>query len=411
MSDENENENGNSNNDADSPVLVPSSDRRNFLSHSATSAAAMTATAVGITAATVVVPTESAVAAVTADDTAGATNTKIYTVAPQSLLGKTIVITGGTTGLGLESAKRLALGGANIIITARTPQKGELAVRAVQEYVSSSTSNGTNANIYYAVLDLDDLQSVKSFPERFKTIATGNKSNKKIDVLMNNAGVMAVPTLEYTKDGNERTFQSNHLGHFVLTSTLFSSSLLSEDATIINVSSEAYNFASVVDDPKNKQGLDLNNLNGELKYGPWSSYGLSKLANIMFTQELQRRLVASNSNMSVYTLHPGAVNTDLARNFIGEEKYFDSKQKGPQTLVEKVIDKSVKSVLKSVEEGASTQIYLAASTAAPSIVQQNKGAFYVGYKPEKLPEWAKDVKKANELWKKSEEISGVTFKL
>lgn len=406
MPDENENANGNNNND------VPSSDRRNFLSRSATSAAAMTAIAVGITAATVVVPTESAVAAVTADDTAGTTNTKIYTVAPQSLLGKTIVITGGTTGLGLESAKRLAVGGATIIITARTPQKGELAVRAVQEYVSSSTSNGTNTNISYAVLDLDDLQSVKSFPERFKTIATtGNKSNNKIDVLMNNAGVMAVPTLEYTKDGNERTFQSNHLGHFVLTSTLFSSSLLSEDATIINVSSEAYNFASVVDDSKNKQGLDLNNLNGELKYGPWSSYGLSKLANIMFTQELQRRLVASNSNMSVYTLHPGAVNTDLARNFIGEEKYFDSKQKGPQTLVEKVIDKSVKSVLKSVEEGASTQIYLAASTAAPSIVQQNKGAFYVGYKPEKLPEWAKDVKKANELWKKSEEISGVTFKL
>lgn len=383
MSDENENESGNNNNNADSPVLVPSFDRRNFLSYSATSAAAMTATAVGVTAATVVVPTESAVAAVTADDTAGTTNTKIYTVAPQSLLGKTIVITGGTTGLGLESAKRLAVGGATIIITARTPQKGELAVRAVQEYVSSSTSNGTNTNISYAVLDLDDLQSVKSFPERFKTIATGNKSNNKIDVLMNNAGVMAVPTLEYTKDGNERTFQSNHLGHFVLTSTLFSSSLLSEDATIINVSSEAYNFASVVDDSKNKQGLDLNNLNGELKYGPWSSYGLSKLANIMFTQELQRRLVASNSNMSVYTLHPGAVNTDLARNFIGEEKYFDSKQKGPQTLVEKVIDKSVKSVLKSVEEGASTQIYLAASTAAPSIVQQNKGAFYVGYKPEK----------------------------
>lgn len=419
--------------DADFDSLSSSDSRRDFMTKSC--AFAMTTTAASIVSASAtssfILTTKPALAAtVTATEENNNKNNKIYKVPSNSLDGKIIVITGGTAGLGLESAKRLASGGATIILTSRTSEKGETAVKNVKEYLqlaaaesSSSLNNDkNNNNVYSAVLDLDDLKSVESFPERLRktltTIATtstttSSSNSNKVDVLMNNAGVMAVPNLEMTKDGYERTFQSNHLGHFVLTSKLYSNSLLSSDARIINVSSEAYQFASI--STTSKQGLDVQNLNGEKEYGPWKSYGLSKLANIMFTQELQRRLDIKNSKMTVYTLHPGAVNTDLIRNFVGEDKYFAGKEKakGPQTFVEKVIAGTVKAALKTVEEGASTQIYLAAAAASdtttPPLLQ--KGEFYVGYKPEKLPDWAKDETLAKELWEKSEQLSGVSFTL
>ena len=114
-------------------------------------------------------------------------------------------------------------------------------------------------------------ENIKSFDDRLSSIIG---KGTKIDVLVNNAGVMAIPTKQLTKDGYERTFQTNHLGHFVLTSLLLPR--LQFNARVINVSSMAYQFAGA------KGGLELDNLNGELNYGPWSSYGQSKLANILF---------------------------------------------------------------------------------------------------------------------------------
>jgi len=168
----------------------------------------------------------------------------VYEPAPGSLAGKVIVVTGGSTGLGLESAKRLSAAGATVVLTSRTEAKGQAAVQEVSQYLENKGAAG-GAKLYSLVLDLDDLGSVRAFPDAYKKLNVG-----KIDVLMNNAGVMAIPDRQLTKDGFERTFQSNHLGHFVLTSGLYP--LLSrEKATVINVSSEAYNFAS----SKSGQGM------------------------------------------------------------------------------------------------------------------------------------------------------------
>lgn len=216
---------------------------------------------------------------------------KIYTPAPNSLQGQTIVITGGTTGLGLESAKRLAIGGANIIVTARSTVKGEKAVAEVQQYLQDNGIN--NPMISYKILNLDDLAAVKQVPELWKDVKT-------IDVLMNNAGVMAIPDRQLTVDGYERQIQTNHLGHFVLTALL--QSKLAPDARIVNVSSQAFQFAG----PQMKSEQSLWQPED---YSPWVQYGQTKLANILFTEELQRRSDAAGKQWTVVSLHPGAVAT------------------------------------------------------------------------------------------------------
>ena len=151
-----------------------------------------------------------------------------------------MVITGGSTGMGLVSAQALALGGATVVLTARTNKKGQAAVQKVQDYLQQHgvTNNNNNNNVYAVQLDLDDLANVKSFPDRLTQVLAG----RKVDVLMNNAGVMAIPERQVTKDGYERTFQSNHLGHFVLTAQL--TPLMQNRARIVNVSSAAHLIAS-----------------------------------------------------------------------------------------------------------------------------------------------------------------------
>lgn len=218
----------------------------------------------------------------------------------------------------------------------------------------------------------------------------------KIDVLMNNAGVMAIQNLQYTQDGYEKTFQSNHLGHFTLTAKLIP--YLQPNAKIINVSSLAYSIAG--------KGLDLDNLNGEKEYTPWGSYGQSKLENILFTQELQRRADAQGIPLVATTLHPGMINTDLGRNMMGgDEIWYEKKAKGPTTLLEKTLDATIKKALLTPEEGASTQVFLAISSS------EQKGGFYSDMKLQKLPAFATDVTMAQALWERSEQLAGVKFSL
>lgn len=210
---------------------------------------------------------------------------------------------------------------------------------------------------------------------------------------------MAVPDRRLTKDGYEKTFQTNHLGHFALTSTVLP--LLAPDARVINVSSEGYQFA-----PK---GLDTSNLNGEREYGPWSSYGLSKLENILFTNELQKRAQNSEawSKLTAFSLHPGAVQTDLARYLIGEEKFQSMKENGFSSWKDKVIMESLANFVKTVEEGASTQVFLAAADVKSSDV----GKYFLDGKSKKPQAFAMDEAKGEELWAVSEKLSGVQFDL
>ncbi len=332
---------------------------------------------------------------------------------------KLVLITGGNAGLGLESTKRLVTAGATVVFTSRDEAKGKKALEEINEYlrthqepqqdndVAVTTTIPFRGKVLMTTLDLCDLENVKSFRDRFvKTLGEsggGNDTKIKIDVLMNNAGVMAIPDKRLTKDGYEKTFQTNHLGHFALTSTLLP--LLANDARIVNVSSLAYMIAS-------KNGLEIDNLNGEKEYGPWSSYGQSKLENILFTNELQRRLQTSEKysqkNIMTFSLHPGAVQTDLARYIIGEEKFQSMKENGFGSWQEKLFMEGLSKFIKTVQEGASTQIYLAASS---NIRPNMAGFFFNDGEGMPLPGFATDRTKAEELWTVSEKLSGVKFDL
>ena len=315
-----------------------------------------------------------------------------YEPLPGSLDGKVMIITGGTAGLGLESGKRLAVGGATIVLTSRSIDKGIKAVQAIQDYLS--TKNIINKNIFYVPLDLDDLDNVKTFRKRLEAIPALGNSNK-IDVLMCNAGVMAIPERQLTKDGYERTFQSNHLGHFALTASLVP--LLASDARVINVSSDAYMFAT--------GGLQLDNLNGEQEYGPWSSYGQSKLSNILFTKELQERANKAGRAFTAVALHPGAVRTDLARYLIGQDKFAAMQENGPSGI-DFLLLNALSYFTRSVESGATTQVYLAAGNG-----KKVKGEYYVDMQAKQIGEAALDMDKAKALWDLSEKMTGVKFEL
>lgn len=347
---------------------------------------------VGAAGAAVVGTATAAGAAVAINNQVNGDSKSVFNPAPGSIAGQIVLITGASTGLGLESAKRLAAAGATVILTSRSASKGDKAVASVKDYLSERGIDSKDGQLYSLVLDLDDLESVNQFPNSYKALGLGS-----INVLMNNAGVMAIPDRQLTKDSYERTFQSNHLGHFVLTAGLYP--FLSRDgAKVINVSSEAFNFAS--------QGLDFDNLNGEKSYGAWSSYGMSKLANIYFTQELQRRADASGEEwLTTVTLHPGAVSTDLGRNLVGQEKWDDLKTNGASGLQMLALN-ALSVFTKTVPEGASTQVFLAAG--ADGAIK--KGAFYEDMKEKtNLPKFATDEGKASTLWEVSEKLGGVKF--
>jgi NAD(P)-dependent dehydrogenase (short-subunit alcohol dehydrogenase family) len=340
--------------------------------------------AVGFAAATLTVGVAPSVPVAQAAET----DTKIYSPPRKSLTNKVVLITGGNTGLGLESGKRLAASGATVILTTRSVAKGQQAVREVQEYLNEQGVE--NSHVQYVTLDLCDLQQVKDFPNTLSSVLSKDQS---IDVLMNNAGVMAIPDRQLTKDGYERTFQTNHLGHFVLTAKL--ASRLANDARIVNVSSEAWQFA-----PK---GIELDNLNGEREYGPWSSYGQSKLANILFAKELQAKADAAGKAWTVTSLHPGAVATDLGRYIVGEEKWNDMKENG-MSFRDKLLFVPLSKFTKTVPEGASTQVYLAANPG-------KGGSYYIDCKAKTLKGAPTDMAKADALWQVSEKLGGVQFQL
>jgi NAD(P)-dependent dehydrogenase (short-subunit alcohol dehydrogenase family) len=317
-------------------------------------------------------------------------NSSIFTPKPGSLVGQTILITGGTAGLGLESAKRLALGGAEIVITSRSDAKGQAAVKDIIEHVVKEQQGVPPPPVVsYRLLDMDNLAQVNE--------CVGWKDLPKIDVLMNNAGVMAVSNRELTVDGFERQIQSNHLGHFVLTKLLMPK--LTPKARIINVSSVAHQIAFY-------NGLDLDYFwKGEPGYGPWRSYGQSKLANLLFTQELQRRIDAAGLEYTTIAMHPGAVNTDLTRNVVGVDNF--EKMKSGKGSFFKSFANVISNFIKTPEQGADTQIWLASGMGSRNAA----ATYYVDCKEKNLSAFATDETAAKKLWAESEEKSGVEFTL
>jgi len=205
------------------------------------------------------------------------------------LSGASYVITGANCGIGYEAALLLAKKGAGVTLACRSVDKAEAAAGALR-----AASPG--AKVAVAKLDLSDLSSVKAFSEEF------HRSHDHLDGLINNAGVMALPR-SLTKDGFEMQLGTNHLGHFALTGLLLDLLSAAKQARVVTVSSQAHRMGRI----------DFDDLMGERRYDTWAAYGQSKLANLLFTLELSRRLTEKHPHVLAVSAHPGYAATDLQR--------------------------------------------------------------------------------------------------
>ena len=204
--------------------------------------------------------------------------------------GRTVLVTGANTGIGYEAARALAQDGARVLMGCRNPDKAAAALGRIR-------AAAPDANVEIVALDLADLSSVLAAADSI------NASEARLDLLINNAGVMAVP-LQHTADGFEMQFGTNHLGHFALTGMLLATLDETPGARVVNVSSQGHRMGRIAFD-------DLDATRG---YHRWLRYGQSKVANLLFTYELQRRLVANDSSTIALACHPGGSNTELARD-------------------------------------------------------------------------------------------------
>ncbi|XP_067134946.1 retinol dehydrogenase 12-like isoform X3 [Centruroides vittatus] len=283
--------------------------------------------------------------------------------------GKTVIITGGNTGIGKETAIDLSRRGASIILACRDVKKGKDAVKDIQ-FITG------NSNIKFMQLDLASFNSIRSFSEEVL------KSEPQIHILINNAGLGATP-FQKTQEGYEMQFGVNHLGHFLLTLLLLDRIKSSAPARIINVSSMAYKYGKI----------KFDDLNSEKDYKPIPAYCQSKLANIYFTRELAKRL--EGTNVTTYCLHPGVVDTELGR-------YLKDSSGFHYTIAFYITSKLF---FKSTKQGAQTTIYCAVAEE----LANESGHFYTECRRSRLNSNATDDTVAEKLWKISEEMTGITI--
>jgi protochlorophyllide reductase len=204
-----------------------------------------------------------------------------------NLQGHVALVTGANSGLGLETTRALAAKGAHVIMACRNQEKGAQAQDSLEKSIAG-------ASLELAELDLASLASIRVFAEHFQA------NHKQLDLLFNNAGVMAIP-FRKTQDGFEWQFGTNYLGHFALTGLLLPTLLTTPQSRVITTSSVAHRTGKI----------EFDNLNGERSYGRWSAYGRSKLADLMFALELQRRLKSAGADTISVAAHPGFSNTSL----------------------------------------------------------------------------------------------------
>ena len=284
--------------------------------------------------------------------------------------GRTAIVTGSNTGIGFETAKALALKGAQVILACRTPAKG---LEAVQRILAESPGS----TVRFEQLDLADLDNVRAFGERLNT------AGEPVDLLILNAGVM-VPPRSKTAQGFELQFGVNHLGHFALTGHLLP--LLTETGRVVVVSSTAANLGE----------MNFEDLNFESRsYKPWPAYGQSKLANQLFVTELQRQLQAAGKPQKVTAAHPGWTATDLQRTS-GLGSFFN-----PIFAM-----KAPKGALPTLRAATDPD-------AAPASYFGHDGFMQMRGFPELVPllEKGKDPQNARKLWEVSETLTQVRYGL
>src|SRR6478672_11472637 len=212
--------------------------------------------------------------------------------------GRLAVVTGGNTGLGFETAQVLAARGASVVLAVRDIEKGKRAAARI-----GGTTPG--ADIIIQPLDLTSMDSIRAAAGELRA------KHPRIDLLINNAGVMFTPK-QSTRDGFELQFASNHLGHFALTGLLLEQMLPVPGSRVVTVSSLMHRVHA---------RINFDDLQGERSYSRVGAYSQSKLANLMFTYELQRRLSDAGTTIAV-AAHPGLAHTDLARNSPAVAAFF-----------------------------------------------------------------------------------------
>src|SRR3954447_2493521 len=300
---------------------------------------------------------------------AGSTQTEI-----PSQLGKTVVATGATGGLGYETALTLAKAGSEVILTGRGVRKGQSAVEKISREVSG-------AEVSYEHLDLASLASIADFARRMH-------ARQSLDVLINNAGVMALPSRQTTADGFEVQFGTNYLGHFALTARLMPLLRRASGSRVVSVSSLAHRTGFI----------DFDDLQGAHAYSPWKAYGQSKLAMLMFALELQRRSNAAGWNLISNAAHPGFARTNL----------FTS---GPGGLLSMATDLAAPFFGHSAADGARPIVFAATSPEARPGAYYGPGGFGElrgAPAPALMMRQARDAAAAARLWDISEKLAGTS---
>ena len=278
-----------------------------------------------------------------------------------SLAGKTILVTGCNSGLGLETLRVLAKRGADVVGTARTTEKAEAACRLVLGSVAG------------LACELADPASVRA------CIAAVKAHNLRLDAIICNAGIMALPKLEQVA-GIERQFFTNHIGHFILVTGLLDN--LATDGRVVMLSSALHASAP-------PEGIAFDNLSGKRGYKPWTAYGQSKFANLLFAKELARRFAGTARTANA--VHPGVIfDTNLSRH-AGIPNFAKPALVGLGNLL----------VLKTIPEGAATQCYVAVHPAATEV----SGQYWANCNVTSPRADADDPELAKRLWAVSQDIS------
>jgi len=278
------------------------------------------------------------------------------------LQGKVCVVTGSSSGIGKATASGLAALGATVVLACRDSVRGELAR---QEIVRESN----NQNVSVDLVDLARLNSVRSFADDLR------QKFSHLDVLVNNAGIYSSKRV-VTADGFDATFEINHLAHFLLTNLLLDLMKASAPSRIVNVSSEA----------QSRGHINFNDLQGGRKYSGWKSYSQSKLANVLFTYELARRL--EGTGITANCVHPGTVRTNFARSNGG---------------LLGLIVRLFAPLMLSPKQGAKTVIWLASSPEGA----HSTGKYFAKQSEIKSSKESYDLEVAKHLWDVSCELTGL----
>jgi NAD(P)-dependent dehydrogenase (short-subunit alcohol dehydrogenase family) len=293
------------------------------------------------------------------------------------LKGKTIIVTGGNSGIGFEAVKAFSGKGAGVIMACRSLEKGETAKAEI-------TKQHPDSKVFVMQLDLSDLSSVHQFAEAVKS------KYKELDVLHNNAGIM-MPPYGLTKNGFENQMGTNHLGHFALTGLLLDLILRTPGSRVVSISSSGHKYGK----------MDFSNLlfdrgNG---YSPMKAYARSKLSNLLFTYELQRRFEASGSSSMAVAAHPGVADTNLGR-FIETKLLVKIMMPVWNAFTQSAAMGALPGIRASVDPDVKPAEYY-----GPGGYREMKG-YPVVVRSSEASYRADDAK---ELWTVSEKLTGVTY--